>query len=90
MIRFHRPSGRVYLPREEFSTLQEEFITQEGFTTPQEEIDILSKDPLPCKRSLSFSGNVHYPAGKDFHPQNGFAVSQQKLTTLRNGSLTCR
>jgi hypothetical protein len=90
MIWFHWPASRFYLPRDGFSTLQEEFTTQEGSTTLQEELTILIKDSLPCKRSLSLSGNVHYPAGKDFHPQNGFAVSQQELTTLRNGSLPCR
>jgi hypothetical protein len=85
MIRFHWPAGRVYLPWDGFSTLQEEFTIQ-GFTTLQEEPTILSKDSLPCKRSLLLSGNVHYPAGKDFHPQNGFTVSQQQFTTLKNGS----
>ena len=89
MIRLHWPAETVYLPRDGFSTLQE-FTTQEGFTTLHEELTILSKDSLPCKRSLSLSGNVHYPAGKDSHPQNGFAVSKQQLTTLRNGLLPCR
>jgi hypothetical protein len=92
MIRLHWAADKVYLPRDGFSTLQEEFTTQEGFTTLQEELAILSKDSLPFKRILSLSGNVHYPAGKDFHPQNGFAVSQQQFnhpqewfTTLQEG-----
>jgi len=56
----------------------------------QEKFIALGKGSLPCKRSLSLSGNVHYLAGKDFHPQNGFVVSQQQFTTLRNGSLVFR
>jgi hypothetical protein len=104
MIRFHWPAGRVYLPRDGLSTLQEEFTTQEVFTTLQEVHTILSKNSLPCNRSFITLRKCSLPWRKRFpsserirclaatinHPKEWFTTLQEEFTTLGKGSLLCR